>query len=234
MSREPRCVALLAGLVCLVVSSQAFAATRVAVVEFTGLGLDPRVTEAFARYLSTSLGTIAEVSVVSAVDLEIALESPANRTVATCGGGPKCAAKVAKLVGADVAVFGTISSLGQNYSLNLRALDVQSGRALERHVATIAGSKDRLIPEVRLAAFKLIAPDKIRGSLHVDIAADGVVVEIDGKALGVTPLDNRVASLAPGRHVVVLKKSGYSEWQHEFDIKPFETARLKTELKRLD
>ncbi len=56
------------------------------------------------------------------------------------------------------------------------------------------------------------------------------MIEIDGAQVGVTPLLRPIEDLAPGAHVVTLKRPGFSEFQQEFTIKPFETAKLKLEL----
>jgi hypothetical protein len=81
-----------------------------------------------------------------------------------------------------------------------------------------------------LATYKLLAPEKIRGALLIEIDVEGVEVEIDGKKIGVTPLTRPIEDLTPGAHLVVLKRPGYSEFQQEFSVNPFETAKLKLEL----
>ncbi|MEO1483931.1 MAG: PEGA domain-containing protein [Myxococcota bacterium] len=212
-------------------------AKKVVVSDLSGLGLDNRVIGAFARYLETSLKTIEGVTLISSIDVEFALQDPRNRDLADCGGGTRartvCAAKIGALVGANIVIYGTIGAIGESYSVNLRAVEVSSGRQLVKHTATIAGSRDRLIPEVRLAAFKLVAPDRIFGSLKIDTDVEGVLVEIDGKEVGTTPLADPIANLTPGSHVVVLRRPGFKEFQQEFRIKAFETAKLKLELRSL-
>lgn len=206
--------------------------TKVAVIELGSLGLQGRDNElprALESYLRNSIATIQGMQLIPALDVQMALQDP-RLGLSDCAGGPKCALRLGQAVGADRVVFGTISAAGQAYSLNARAIDVASGKEVARHTATISGSRDALIPEVRLTAFKLLAPDKIRGSLLVDIDVSDVVVEIDGQRVGVTPLAEPVANLAPGPHVVVLRRAGYSEFQQEFSIKPFETLKLKLQL----
>lgn len=210
---------------------------RVVVSELSGLGLDNKVIGAFARYLETSLKTIDGVTLISSIDVELALQDPRNRELADCAGGTRartlCAAKTGALVGANVVIYGTIGAIGESYSVNLRAVDVATERQLVKHTATISGSRDRLIPEVRLAAFKLVAPDRIFGALKIDTDVAGVVVEIDGKEVGTTPLKDPIADLRPGSHTVVLRRPGFREFQQEFRIKAFETAKLKLELRSL-
>jgi hypothetical protein len=160
----------------------------------------------------------------------MAMRDPRNKAVVDCGGGPDCAVKLGRLIGADLVVFGTISTIGEAFSLNLRVMDVIKGREKAREKSRISGNRDLLIPEVRLATYKLVAPDRIRGSLLIEIDVEGVEIEIDGEKVGTTPLAKPIEDLTPGPHVVVLKRPGFSEFQKEFVIKPFETAKLKLEL----
>ena len=205
---------------------------RIAVLRLGALGISSAVKNNLEMLLRNSINTIQGADIISAVDIEIALQDPKNRETASCGGGPGCAQKVARLVGADTVVFGNIGAIGEAYNLNLRALDTHSGKEIARQQIGVSGNRDLLIPEIRLAAYRLIAPDKITGSLLVQIDAEGVQVEIDGKIVGVTPLKSPIENIPPGQHVIVLKRPGYSEFQQEFSIRPFETARIKLDMKQ--
>lgn len=205
---------------------------RVVVLELASLGIAGDEIESLGRYLRHSIGTIDTVEMVSPVDVQIALSKPKNKEVAACGGGPKCALQVGALVQADVVVFGSVGAMGDAFSLNLRALDVATGVEKARQTTSLSGTRHQLIPEMRLAAFRLIAPDRIRGSLLIEIDVEGVEIEIDGLVVGVSPMQGEVKNLTPGSHVVVLRRPGYSEFQQEFEIKPFDTARLKLDLKK--
>lgn len=209
--------------------------TRVVVSNLAGLGLDETVIKAFSNYLEVSLGTIPGIELISSMDLAIALEDPNNVALVECAGKARkrtlCAARTGRLVGADVVVYGTIGALADSYSVNLRAVDVRRTRSLATHAATISGSRDRLIPEVRLAAYKLVAPEKIVGSLKVEADVQGVSVSIDGVEVGATPLASTVSNLKPGRHTIALRRPGFGDLQREFQISPFETTKLKLELR---
>ena len=203
---------------------------KVAVLELGMLGLSSAMRKNLEMLMRNSIATIEGFKLITPVDVQMALQNPKNAAVAQCGGGPECAVQVGRLVGADRVVFGTVGAMGESFSLDLRVMDVGSGKQLAREHSRIAGSRDLLIPELRLAAYRMVAPDKIRGSLLVDIDVAGVEVEIDGERVGVTPLIAPIDALTPGSHVVGLKRPGVSAFQQEFVIKPFETARLKLEL----
>jgi hypothetical protein len=183
------------------------------------------ISKNLEQYLRNSLATIEGMQVVSPIDTQMALQDPKNRAVALCTAGPECAIKVGKLVAADIVVIGSISGLGDAFSLNLRALEVARAKELARYQATVSG-RDKLIPEVRLAAYRLVAPERIKGWLVVDIQTAGVAIEIDGAPVGTTPLAAPISNLSPGRHVAVIKWPGYQPLKQELVIRPFEPTKL--------
>lgn len=243
MMRCSKC--LIALLLCLGMSAAAAAAGRarpkakakerqrkitVAVLEIGALGLSSGMKKNIERLLYNSIATIGGVTVIPPIDVEMALQNPKNRAVRDCGGGPECAVRAGRLVRADRVVFGTVSSIGENFALNLRVMDVGSGAELKREQSTLSGNRNLLIPELRLAAYRLVAPESIRGSLLIEVDVAGAVVEIDGKNVGTTPLAGPIEGLKPGAHTVVVRREGYSEFQKEITIRPFETPKLKLEL----
>ena len=208
--------------------------TKVAVLELGALGMSSAMRKNLELLVRNSVATMPGFNVVPPIDIQMAMRDPRNEAVAACGGGPDCAVQLGRLVGADMVVFGTISTIGEAFSLNLRVMEVKRGREKAREKSRISGHRDLLIPEVRIATYKLLAPDRIRGSLLVEIDIEGVEIEIDGEKVGTTPLTEPIENLTPGRHVVVLKRPGFSEFKKEFIIKPFETAKLKLELGTAD
>jgi hypothetical protein len=202
--------------------------TRVAVLELSGLGIIdiPRNLE---QYLRNSIGTIEGFLVLSATDVQMTLQDPKNRAIAACGGGVECASRTGKLVGADVVVIGSLTGLGDAFSLNLRAVDVVKAKELSRYLASVSG-RDKLIPEVRLAAYSLVAPERIRGWLVVDLDIEGVEIVVDGKPVGTTPLAKPVDDLTPGTHTIEIKHPGYKPLSQQVEIRPFEPTRLTISL----
>ncbi len=225
--------AVVAGLMFAMADARAQAKTKVVVLDLNGLGLhgrDAELPKALDTYLRNSVATIDGLQLLPPVDVQLAVQASKNSKLIECAGGAKCAGDIGKLMGADRVIFGGISAVGDAYSLNARVIETSSGKEVARYQATFAGSRDALIPEIRLAAYKLLAPDRILGSLMVKADVDGVSVEIDGEPRGMTPLSEPIKNLTPGKHTVVLKRAGYSQFQQELDIRPFETAKLQLKL----
>ena len=202
---------------------------KLAVLDLGILGLSSDERRSLELLLRNSIATIEGVTVIPAIDIQMALSDPKNVTAAQCGGGPECAALTGRLVGADRVVFGTISTIGDAFSLSLRVVDVKSGKELAREQSRTSGNRNVLIPELRLAAYRLVAPDKIRGWIEIECTVDGVDIEVNGQRLATTPVATPIA-VVPGDQVLVAKRPGFSEFQKEFAVAPFERVRVKLEL----
>jgi hypothetical protein len=62
---------------------------------------------------------------------------------------------------------------------------------------------------------KPIAPAAQQASITVDASAPSCDIEVDGNFMGSTP---STVSLAPGKHQIVVKKSGYQDWSRSMTV----------------
>jgi serine/threonine-protein kinase len=85
-----------------------------------------------------------------------------------------------------------------------------------------------LVPLARAAAAPVRAPAATTGSLVVESRPAGATVALDGRAAGVTPLT--IASVAPGRHTVVIAAAGMKPVTSTVDVKAGERARVAASL----
>ena len=107
-----------------------------------------------------------------------------------------------------------LSDLGDNYVLTIKAVDVASARALQRIQSDpLRGQPDELIEGVRVAAYRLLAPDQLHGAIQVQTDLIGAEVALDGKPLGKTPLPKNgvIGKLALGKHDLSVTAPGYPE-----------------------
>ncbi|MCX5742045.1 MAG: PEGA domain-containing protein, partial [Proteobacteria bacterium] len=138
-----------------------------------------------------------------------------------CTGEEKCLAAIGKKLGVEVVVTGTVGALGDNYVLNIKAVDVATAKQLQRIQSDpLRGSPDELIESVRVAAYKLLAPTQIHGAIQIQTDLVGATVTLDGKALGKTPLSNLgvVSKLPLGKHALRVEASGYSPFEDQVDV----------------
>ena len=84
----------------------------------------------------------------------------------------------------------------------------------------LRGSPDELIEGVRVAAYRLLAPDQLHGSIQVQTDLVGAEVRLDGKLLGKTPLANLgvIAKQPLGKHKLRVQAPGYDPFEDEVDV----------------
>jgi len=210
-------------------ASAAAKPVRVAVLDLGMLGMSNDERRSLELLLRNSIATIVGVVVIPSVDVQMALSDPKNAAAAGCGGGPECAVAVGRVVGAERVVFGTLSTIGDAFSLNLRVMDTKTGKEVSREQSRTSGDRNVLIPEIRLAAYRLVAPDKILSTLEIESSVEGVEIEVNGIRVGTTPLKEPVI-VTPGDQLVVARRPGYSEFQREVTLKPFERLKVRLDL----
>lgn len=205
-------------------------AKRVLVWQLSSLGVDPEMADNLESFLRNSVSTLPGLTAISRVELDLALAKPHHEALRSCPGGPSCAAKMGRLVQAEVVVFGSIGRMGAAFSMNLVAVNPKTRRVIAKQRSNVSGSRDLLIPGVRLAVFALLAPERIKGALRIEVQLAGVAITVNGKKVGETPIAGVIEGLSPGMHKVELTKSGYAPFTKDVEIRAFETTRLKVEL----
>ncbi len=133
-----------------------------------------------------------------------------------------CALQLGGLAGVTTVVVGAVDG-GQ---LTLRALDVASEREVGRVTLPIQTAAPR--PTLRLAAIRLLRPEREVGQLVLFVDVAGAIVSIDGAVVGRTPLD--VRPLRPGAHDVVVSHPDHDTQTFTAQIAMGETTTLHVEM----
>jgi hypothetical protein len=191
---------------------------KIAVWRFDALGIEPEL--------------VGRLETLFKLELERLMKSPLptrreidrQTTVAEreCTGEEKCLAAIGKKVGVEVVVTGTVGSLGDSYILNIKAVDTATAKTLQKiQTEPLRGSPDDLIEGVRVAAYRLLAPAQLHGSLQIQSDLVGAAVELDGKGVGKTPLPNLgvLSKLTLGKHKLVVSAPGYAPFEEDVDVR---------------
>ena len=85
------------------------------------------------------------------------------------------------------------------------------------HGAQIRAAAAKAAVPVPQATAARVIPDNATAVAKISVAStpDGADIEIDGSFVGNTP---SAIELAPGEHVVVIKKSGYKPWERKLKV----------------
>jgi len=135
-----------------------------------------------------------------------------------CNGEAPCLAAIGKKLGVGTVVAGNVGALGDSFVVNLKLVDVERATELRRVSEKLSGSPDQLIDAVRVAAYRLVAPDELRGALAILCDVRGADVVLDGARRGRTPLRAPIAGLAVGPHQLRVEADGFSTAASEVDV----------------
>lgn len=202
---------------------------KIAVWRFDALGIEPELVARLETLFRMELDRLAKAAMPS--------PSTIGKTIGNdlkdCTGEEKCLAQIGKKLGVEVMVTGTVGALGDNYVLNIKAVDVATGKQLQRIQSDpLRGSPDELIESVRVAAYRLLAPAQIHGAMQIQTDLVGAQVTLDGRELGKTPLPNLgvIGKLALGKHKLEVQATGYSPFVDEVDVHFQKVAQVSVRL----
>ena len=189
---------------------------KIAVWRFDALGIDAEIVQKLETLFRLELDRLDRVPLPTRRDIE----SKITAAEQNCTGEEKCLTAVGKRLGVDFVVTGTVGSLGDNYVLNIKAVEVATGKSQKIQSPPLKGTPDELIEGVRVAAYSLLAPDQLHGSLQVQSDLVGATVTIDGKPVGKTPLANQgvIAKLALGKHKLHVEAKDYAPFDDDVDV----------------
>ena len=204
------------------------AGRKIAVLGFDPLGMDPDKVARLEALFRMELERLAGGATPSARDIAQALRGSRLRN---CAGDNRCLAAIGKKLGVNLVVSGNVAELGDSYVINIKVVNAQSGAELRRIASDpLRGSPDELIEAVRVAAYRLLAPQKLRGAITILADVTGADVRIDGTSVGKTPLARPVAGLGLGKHRLVVSMNGYSPLARDVVVHFQKTTRVAVRL----
>lgn len=189
---------------------------KIAVWRFDALGIEAEIVQRLETLFRMELDRLDKVPQPTRRDIERTVTSAEQN----CTGEEKCLTAIGKRLGVDFVVTGTVGSLGDNYVLNIKVVEVATAKSQRIQSDPLRGSPDELIEGVRVAAYRLLAPTQIHGSLQIQTDLVGAEVTLDGKSLGRTPLPNNgvLAKLPLGKHRLRVEAKGYDAFESDVDV----------------
>jgi PEGA domain-containing protein len=190
---------------------------KIAVWRFDALGIDPEIVQRLETLFRNELDRLDRVPLPTQRTVERTITDPRQRE---CTGEEKCLAQIGKQLGVDLVVTGTVGSLGDNYVLTIKAVDVATAHSQKIQSDPLRGSPDDLIEGVRVAAYRLLAPEQLHGAVEIESDLVGAAVTLDGKPIGKTPLPDRgvVGKLALGKHHLRVEAARYEPIDQDVEV----------------
>lgn len=200
---------------------------KIAVWRFDALGIEPELVARLEALFRSELDRLAAAPMPSRRDIDRKITSD----LAQCTGEDKCLAAIGKKLEVDVVVAGSVGALGDNYLLNIKVVEVATAKQLRRITTEpLRGTPDDLIESVRVAAYRLLAPEQLHGSIAILSDLLGGEVAIDGQRVGQTPLPGPISKLPLGPHVVRVSAKGYTPFEQTIEVRFQKSARVEVRL----
>ncbi len=206
--------------------AQPASSPSVALIGFDALGMDQERVQRLETLFLKELERLTNRSVPSRRAI-----SKLNRRLQNCDGANKCLAAIGAALQVEFVVAGSVAELGDSYVLNIKAISSATGDELRRIESDpLRGKPDELIEAIRVAAYRLLAPEELKGSVSVLADRKGALVEIDSVAVGTTPLAKPISGLALGRHSLRVSAGEFGAFESEVDVRFQKTTRVEVNL----
>ncbi len=215
---RPLIVALL-----LLVSVAARATETYALFRLDPLGIEPQIVDQLQRILRVEVQRVVGRELPS--ERAVADVVAANPKLAGCTAEPACLAPLARALHVTRVISGNVGGLADNYVVNLKLVD-DTGRELRRVSATLSGTPDELIDEIRVAAFRLLAPERLVGNIAILSDVPGANVMLDGVDVGKTPLAGPLTNLPTGVHKLTVEREGFSSFAEDVPVRFEKTTQV--------
>jgi len=199
----------------------------VAVYRLDPLGLDPERALRLEALFRAEIERMNKIPPPARSVVEAALTKDAS--LRGCAGEPTCLGAVARRLDAQTIVAGNVAQLGDSYVVNLKLVDAK-GTEIQRVSEPLKGSADDLIEAVRVAAYRLVRPQELKGSLAILCDAPGADVVLDGKSVGKTPLVKPLEGIDVGKHTLKLEARGYTTFESAVDVRFQKTTEVVVRL----
>jgi len=111
---------------------------KIAVWRFDALGIDNEIVQRLETLFRMELDRLDKVPQPSLRDIQRSVTAAEQN----CTGEEKCLQSIGKKLGVEFVVTGTVGSLGDNYVLNIKVVEVATGKSQKIQSDPLRGSPD--------------------------------------------------------------------------------------------
>ncbi len=203
---------------------------KIAVLRLEALGMDPEPVARLESLFRMEIERLVGHPLPTRRQIDATIRK--SRKLRRCGSDNRCVAAIGAKLGVDLVVTGSVAALGDSYIINIKVVDVKTGQLRGEPIASepLRGRPDQLIEAVRTAAYTMLAPDQVRGSIMVLSDLVGAAITLDGKRVGITPLRRPIRDLRPGRYQLAVSAHGYLPFEKEVVVRFQKTTRVVVKL----
>jgi len=192
---------------------------KIAVLDLIDKGVGKDVSSLLTSAASNQLSAIGIFTVISREDIKNMLTHGQDKLLLGCS-DESCLVNIGGVLGAKHLVAGSVGKVGKKYIISLQRIDVGQAKVMKRVERQFEGNKEKLLQEVKHAAYKVVE-DILKtqsGIVKLDISEEGADVSLDGNTVGVSPLKSLQVPAGP-RDIRVVK-AGFIDWVKTIQVSP--------------
>ena len=198
----------------------------VALIGLDALGMDEERVRRLETLFLKELERLTQRSVPSRQAI-----AKLSKRLRNCDGGSRCLGAIGKALRVDYVVAGSVAALGDAYVLNIKAVASGRGEELRRIESDpLRGAPDELIESIRVAAYRLLSPDELVGSISILADREGAEVVLDGKVIGKTPLSGPISNLSLGNHKLRVSAGEFGSFESDVRVRFQKSTRVAVQL----
>src|SRR5688572_19374439 len=206
-------------------------AKLVAVLDIKGSPGAEATASALTTVLTAEVGALDGFDAVSRNELQSILTHQANASELGCD-DVGCLANVGKLANAQLVISGSVVKVEGAHVLAVSLIDPAGPNIVDRKELSWRGSTEAMLAVIRPTVDRLLGGASSAahtGALEV-FAADGALVVLDGKELGLAPIKDPVRDLMVGVQRLRVSKDGFETQDVDVVVTWNETTIARPEL----
>lgn len=206
---------------------------RIAVMKFEGSGVDEITSKNITDRFSYELSKTHRFDIVEREMMDKILEE--QKFQASGCVADECAVEIGQLIGVSQIVAGSISKIGDFYSLNIKLIDVATGKIIYQDMDDHEGKVTDFIKgtikniAMRMAAEASMGSDQSgetatqyastrKGKVIFNINQINVAIFMDGQYNSLSSGNQVTLSIAEGMHTIKFSLSGFKNWEKEINV----------------
>lgn len=201
---------------------------NIAVFDFEGKGIPQEEASALSERFRSVLVSTDKFNVVERQKIKLIMEELGLQLTGMVS--EESMSQAGQLLGVKRILTGTIGHIGNTYTVDIRIVDVETGKVMRTISQNTSGSKENLIALLeRLAkAFAGIKTELKKYEIKILSLPGKSSVYLDGKYLGLTPM---VTQLSEGSHQLRIQHEGYKVWTGTVQVNKPDKVIAKLEAK---
>ena len=206
---------------------------RIAVMQFEGSGVDEITSKNITDRFSYELSKTRRFDIVEREMMDKILEE--QKFQASGCVADECAVEIGQLIGVSQIVAGSISKIGDFYSLNIKLIDVATGKIIYQDMDDHEGKVTDFIKgtikniAMRMGAEASMGSDQSgetttqyastrKGKVIFNINQINVAIFMDGQYNSLSSGNQVTLSIAEGMHTIKFSLSGFKDWEKDFNV----------------